>query len=770
MPEYTFDNLSPLDFELLVRDLLQEELDIRFESFCSGKDEGIDLRHAKSESHDIIVQCKHYANTSWDGLLRSYRNEQVKVETLKPERYIAATSQRLNPSRKQAIMDAVTPFCAGTEDVLGREDLNNLLARHPSVEKTHFKLWLASVPVLQKVLHANIFSEQSSLLESLRRHISRYVMNPSFGRAKGMLSEQGFCMITGSPGMGKTTLAEMLVLDHVDQGFECFRLWETVAEARDVLSPSEPQLFYFDDFLGRTGLRAAPHKNEDTRLLSFISDVAQSKNTRFIITTREYILNQARSFMEALASSTLDSARCVVCMADHTLRIRAEILYNHLYYSALPREYVDSIVLTEVYRSIIKHKNYNPRIVDVMTHSLSTRDITPEEYPAAFLSNLEQPYQIWETAFQAHLDSASRNLLLTLCSLPDRVFIDDLGEAFAAFHRFRREKYGQSGTAYDFSKALKELEGSFTRTSSYPSSIIVEFHNPSVRDFLESWLERHPTDLEDLALTGVFNEQIERLWDIARSWKDQIPLLKLIETLAERYVVSFKAESCNIRARLDEASAIVDWWKKTRFSHIGRFNRLIRLIQGTDQALAESTVQRLLPIITEVLNAAYVRDRDQICDLLGSILTDKLPSISSESPLFEKALDTAFQDGDLYGLDVDEFSALADLLMQFPDIVGEDVVERLNGAFESTCEDDLETLRDEGDSDDRESWYSEWESVASSLGLWMPMDEDEYVGNDVEEPWKTRPSRVEQGQKVDHISDGELDSMFRSLLESDSDS
>ncbi|MCK4356233.1 hypothetical protein KAW44_04050, partial [Candidatus Bipolaricaulota bacterium] len=105
-----------------------------------------------------------------------------------------------------------------------------------------------------------------------------------------------------------------------------------------------------------------------------------------------------------------------------------------------------------------------------------------------------------------------------------------------------------------------------------------------MRDFLESWLERHPTDLEDLALTGVFNEQIERLWDIARSWKDQIPSLKLIKTLAERYVVSFKAESCNIRARLDEASAIVDWWK-TRFSHIGRFNRLIRLIQGTDQAL-----------------------------------------------------------------------------------------------------------------------------------------------------------------------------------------
>lgn len=28
------------------------------------------------------------------------------------------------------------------EDVLGREDINNLLGRHPNVLRQHFKLWL----------------------------------------------------------------------------------------------------------------------------------------------------------------------------------------------------------------------------------------------------------------------------------------------------------------------------------------------------------------------------------------------------------------------------------------------------------------------------------------------------------------------------------------------------------------------------------------------------------------------------------------------------
>jgi len=45
---YDFRTLSPLDFEELVRDLLQAELQIRLESFSPGRDQGIDFRFALS--------------------------------------------------------------------------------------------------------------------------------------------------------------------------------------------------------------------------------------------------------------------------------------------------------------------------------------------------------------------------------------------------------------------------------------------------------------------------------------------------------------------------------------------------------------------------------------------------------------------------------------------------------------------------------------------------------------------------------------------------
>ncbi|RQQ59947.1 restriction endonuclease [Burkholderia stagnalis] len=56
---YDFRTLSPIDFELLVRDLLQAELGITMESFGPGKDGGIDFRFSMADQ-DVVVQAKHH--------------------------------------------------------------------------------------------------------------------------------------------------------------------------------------------------------------------------------------------------------------------------------------------------------------------------------------------------------------------------------------------------------------------------------------------------------------------------------------------------------------------------------------------------------------------------------------------------------------------------------------------------------------------------------------------------------------------------------------
>jgi hypothetical protein len=80
MPSYDFQTLSTYDFELLARDLLQEDLKVRLESFAKGPDGGIDFRFRNAKG-DLVVQCKHYAD--YDNLYRILKRDEVpKVHRL----------------------------------------------------------------------------------------------------------------------------------------------------------------------------------------------------------------------------------------------------------------------------------------------------------------------------------------------------------------------------------------------------------------------------------------------------------------------------------------------------------------------------------------------------------------------------------------------------------------------------------------------------------------------------------------------------------------
>ena len=71
MPGYDFRSLSWSDFENLVRDLLQEELNITLESFKAGREKGIDLKYAKDPCAGLLVQCKGYVGSGVDKLIRT---------------------------------------------------------------------------------------------------------------------------------------------------------------------------------------------------------------------------------------------------------------------------------------------------------------------------------------------------------------------------------------------------------------------------------------------------------------------------------------------------------------------------------------------------------------------------------------------------------------------------------------------------------------------------------------------------------------------------
>ena len=60
MSDYDFRSLSPHDFELLCRDILQKPLGVQLESFTAGRDCGIDFRYRWGDANltNIAIRSK----------------------------------------------------------------------------------------------------------------------------------------------------------------------------------------------------------------------------------------------------------------------------------------------------------------------------------------------------------------------------------------------------------------------------------------------------------------------------------------------------------------------------------------------------------------------------------------------------------------------------------------------------------------------------------------------------------------------------------------
>ncbi len=511
MANYDFKSLSSYDFECLCRDLLQEKLKVMLESFTTGRDGGVDFRCCRAKGKKMIIQVKHYAGSNFNILLNKIKKEELeKIKRKNPERYILVTSVGLTPDNKDELFNVLTPFCKSSEEIFGKDDLNNLLNIFSSIEKKNFKLWLTSSAILDKVLHSNIYTQSEIEVKYIEKRLKYYVQNESFFDASRILEELHYCIIAGIPGMGKTTLAEILLIDYLNHGFEVVKISSDISEATEVFDSNKKQIFYYDDFLGQTKLADKFNKNEDERLLRFINTVTQRNNARFILTTREYILNQAKENYEKLANSNFDSKKCVIELDKYTKFNRAKILFNHIFFSDLPDEYKDSILKNKNYWKIINHRNYNPRIIERMTQFISSSKIEGN-YFATFMKNLDNPSRIWEHAFQSQISQAARTLLITISSLGDEVLMDDLEEAFNCFYNKMAKDLNFSIYYNDFRKSLKELEGNFILIEQHSQKTTVKFHNPSINDFVEGFIRTNYRISRLLLETAIYFEQLIKL-------------------------------------------------------------------------------------------------------------------------------------------------------------------------------------------------------------------------------------------------------------------
>lgn len=493
---YPLQNLSPPEFTELIADLLSAEQGARMSKSPEGPDGGIDiLRAGSGDQPDVVVQCKHYLASSYSTFRRDLRDEKRKVERLNPKRYIVVTSRQLTVKQKAEVQGMFPQHLHSVDDVMGQQDIEALLRLYPNIERSHYKLWLGSAALLSRVVHQGTSVWYQQLLARLEEQKQVYVQTPSFAKALDILNKHRIVLIAGGPGIGKTTLANMLCANLVAEGFEFREIIDLEHDIKDL--PEEGDVvIYYDDFLGHSVWRDTTAGSEK-RLESLIRLAERNPRFWLILTTRTYLLEDAKKVSTAVEQRLNKNHEVVLHVDELTLSTRAKIVYNHLFFNRVPASACKSLTDWKRLSKILGHPNFNPRLIEYVAKSGTTVS-PPSRYVDFIEDQLKQPRPLYEAAIRDRIGCESRDLLFVLHVLGEPAELEHL---YRKWRALRRELDGVSENKEVFLRKSKALDANLVKLKS-----------------LDTWKAEKPRDGMSFYNPGVGETVRDLLWLFDDRW------------------------------------------------------------------------------------------------------------------------------------------------------------------------------------------------------------------------------------------------------------
>lgn len=515
MSYYDFSTLNSSDLEELSCDLMNMSQEpnskIKYKTFKDGKDKGIDFLYSSEEGglYDHVGQVKHYYRTGYSGLLSKLKTEEIaKVKKLNPIKFIFFTSIDLSVAQTEEIKRLFNPFIKTLNDVFGKKDINKLIADHPKILELHFKLWLNDFKIIKKILASSLEFRSSQFVENeLKKRLRLFVKTTMFDSAKESLENNKFIIITGEPGVGKTTLAEMLVIDYIAKDYTLSYVLDDIKELEEVLSAdNSKQIIYFDDFLGSNSEEISKSKGSESRLIKILNSITRLDNKLLILTTRSFILNTFIEESERLKRYNLISKTSLLELTEYDSRLKSEIYNNHVEEAEIGDEYKAILKQELLKRHIIYHNNFTPRAMEYITSKFIAKEINANDYENFIRETLRYPSEIWRHAYIYQIKEDDRLLLSSLFSFIDPPEVEELEKAYLSRVNYEIRTNNKTKEINTYKRTLSRINGGLIIIKKKK----VHFINPSLKDFLINFLKEDKDEMDRIVNSIVFANQLSQ--------------------------------------------------------------------------------------------------------------------------------------------------------------------------------------------------------------------------------------------------------------------
>ncbi len=506
---YNLANLNDYEFEILCKDIMESKLSIQLHRFAKGRDGGIDLCDSKGLPHHII-QVKHYVKSSFSNLKSSLKEELVKIQTINPDNYYVCCSMELSPQQRREIFSLFSSYMKDMSHIIDKTDIDDFLSNssNKDILEQNYKLWLCSTNVLSMIHNQNIFIDCNEILSEIEKYTKLFVTTKSYFECRKKLIDKNIIIIIGAPGVGKSTISKMLLLFFASNNYAVRYVTDNnIKDIKNILSrdPAKKEIILLDDFLGQHYLKL--NEKQPNELKSLISFVEKNPNKKIIMNSRITIINEAYSSSLDFANlfESYEKDNYLIDLDKMSFLEKAQILYNHLYFNDLPIEFLLNIKKNKNYLSIVKHKNYNPRIIEFVTKTKNYTNIPPDEYVEYVMSKLNNPDSVWEDEFRNRLEEYDRILMNTLYSLTnDKVSIDILEKAFNK----RILAITNNTTLNIFEEVINRLNNSLIKIIVDRRKRYVSVINPSVNDFLNKKISSNSNEQVVIINNAKYIEQL----------------------------------------------------------------------------------------------------------------------------------------------------------------------------------------------------------------------------------------------------------------------